>query len=149
MEHSLFINVFSNDSPSLLIFTLCVHFMSLIGITCRNLGTWRNSSQVKLTSEESSQWTRKLESKYKLENQDPFGNSINCASITSEQSCQLHLGTTVPASLGNNCTSVTWEQSCQCLLATIVTESLENSSASFTSDNCALLGSNFASLTWG
>ena len=75
-----------------------------------NSGTWRNSSRVKLSSEESCQKTN-CKTKYKLESQNPLGN--NGASVTWERSCQCHLGTIMPVSLGNSRASVTWEQLCQ------------------------------------
>ena len=67
---------------------------------CHNSGAWRNCSQVKLTSEELCQRTN-CKTNYKLENQNSLGN--NCATLTWEQSCQCHLGTIAPVSLGNNC----------------------------------------------
>ena len=118
------------------------------------LGTWHNSSQVKLTNEESCQITN-YNTKYKLESQNLLGN--NGASVTWEQSCQCHLGTIVPVSLGNNCAGLTCEQLCQSHLETIVPVSLGNSCASITWEQLyqshlgiiipVSLGNNLASLT--
>ena len=66
---------------------------------CHNPGTWHNSSQVKLTSEEWCQRTN-CKTKCKLESQNPLWN--NRASLTWEHLCQSYLGSIVPVSLGNN-----------------------------------------------
>ena len=85
------------------------------GLICRviyhNLSTWRDSSQVEFTSEESCQWTN-YKTKYKFENQNP--------TATWEQSCQFYLGTIVSACIRNNSASVTREKLCQSHLGTIL-----------------------------
>ena len=118
-----------------------------------NLGTWHNCFQMKLTSEESCQ-RKNCKTKYKLESQNPLGEQScqchvgtivpvslgnNSTSFTWEQSCKSYLGTIVPASHGNNCASVTWEQSCQSHLKTIVPALLGNNRIRFTWGNCASL----------
>ena len=101
------------------------------------LGTWHNSSQVKLTNEESCQITN-YNTKYKLESQIYLGTMVpvslgnNRASVTWEQLCRSHLWAIVPVSLGNNCASLTWEQLCQYHLGTIVPVSLRNNHPSVT-----------------
>ena len=74
---------------------------------CHNTGTWHNSSQVKLTIEESWQRTN-CKTNYKLESQNPLGSKR--ARITWDQSCQCRLGNIVRVSLGNNSVSFTWER---------------------------------------
>ena len=53
---------------------------------------------------------RKIVPKSKLQNKI----QITKSKPTWKQSCQCHLGTTVPVLLGDNRASVTWEQVCQC-----------------------------------
>ena len=84
---------------------------------CHNPGTWHNSSQVKLTTEESCQSTN-CKAKYKN----------NCEQLL----CQSHLGTIVPVSLGNNFASFSWDQLCQCLSGAVKPVSLGDNFASVT-----------------
>ena len=96
---------------------------------CHGPGTWHNSSQVKLTSEEPCQRTN-CKAKYKLESQNTLEN--NGVSVTWEKSWQVHLGIIVFLSLGYNRASVTWVQLCQCQFITMVAASLGNYCASVT-----------------
>ena len=83
---------------------------------------------------------------------------IKKSKFTWEQSCQPHLETIVPVSLGNNRVSVTWEQSFQSNLRTIVPVSLGINRASLAWEQLCQchLGTNFpvsrrnncASVTW-
>ena len=122
---------------------------------CHNPGTWHNSSQVKLTSEESCQRTN-CKAKYKLESQNPLEN--NGVSVTWEQSYHCHLWKVVPMSLENNGANVTWEKSWQVHWGIIVFLSLGYSRASVTwvqlcqcqliTMVAASLGNYCASVTW-
>ena len=85
---------------------------------CHNYGTWHNSFQKKLISEELSQRTN-CKTKYKLKSQKihlgkivPVSLWKNRASATWEQLSQGHLGTIVPVSPGNNHDIFIWEQLC-------------------------------------
>ena len=95
----------------MLYFNLCIYvYSTLVYHYCLSnilqpIKIVRNSLP-KLLQSKTHHW--RIVSKNKLENKIRIGKSKS----TWEQSCQSHLGTTMPVSLGNNCASVTWEQSC-------------------------------------
>ena len=75
-----------------------------IWIMWLNPCTWHNSSQVKLTNEESCERI--------MPTIVPVSLGNNRSSLTWKQLCQCHLGTIMPVSLRNYCASLTWEQLC-------------------------------------